>query len=83
MKAPLWRRGTLSIGMLALALIIGVPLYYIVINTFKTQADMVASPLGFPTAWSFENWAQVLTDPSIFRVFDFPLIKGDARTALQ
>ncbi|KNC18594.1 ABC transporter permease [Arthrobacter sp. RIT-PI-e] len=55
--------------MLALALIIGVPLYYIVINTFKTQADMVASPLGFPTEWSFENWTQVLTNPTIYQAF--------------
>ncbi|MBB1511110.1 carbohydrate ABC transporter permease [Tessaracoccus sp. MC1627] len=44
--------------MLALAGLIGVPLYYIVINTFKTQADMVNSPLGLPTQWYFGNYAE-------------------------
>lgn len=69
MKAPLWRRATLSVVMLALALIIAVPLYYILVNTFKTQAEMVSSPLGLPTQWSFANWAEVLGDLSIYQSF--------------
>lgn len=69
MKASLWRRATLSVVMLALALIIAVPLYYILVNTFKTQAEMVSSPLGLPTQWSFANWAEVLGDSSIYQSF--------------
>jgi raffinose/stachyose/melibiose transport system permease protein len=68
-KTSLWRRGVLSVVMLALGLIIAVPLYYIVVNTFKTQANMVSSPLGLPTEWSFANWAQVLGDASIYQSF--------------
>ncbi|GAA4731512.1 carbohydrate ABC transporter permease [Isoptericola chiayiensis] len=69
MTVPVWRRTLLSVGMVALALIIGVPLYYIVINTFKTQADMVSSPLGLPETWSFANWSATLGDPGIYQSF--------------
>ena len=36
--------------MIALAGLVGLPLYYIVVNTFKTQAEMTTSPLGLPPA---------------------------------
>lgn len=69
MKAPMWRRTLLSVVMIALACFIAIPLYYIVINTFKTQADMVASPLSPPTEWFFGNFTEVFSDPRIFRSF--------------
>ena len=47
-----------AIVMIALACLVGVPLYYIVINTFKTQADMVQSPLGLPSPWYFGNYTE-------------------------
>lgn len=83
MRAPLWRRTLLSVVMLALGLIIGIPLYYILINTFKTQADMVASPLGLPTEWSFGNWTQVLSNPSIYQAFGNTLYVTVLGVALQ
>lgn len=67
-KAP-WRRITLSIAMILLALFIAIPLYYIVVNTFKTQGDMVSSPLGIPTKPFLGNYAEVLTDPRIYKSF--------------
>ena len=69
MKTPMWRRALLSVVMIVLACFIAIPLYYIVINTFKTQADMVASPLAPPTEWFFGNFKEVLSDPRIFRSF--------------
>jgi raffinose/stachyose/melibiose transport system permease protein len=69
MKIPLWRRTTLSVVMIALALIMAVPLYYILVNTFKTQAEMVASPLALPQQWTFENWGSTLADPGIYQSF--------------
>ncbi len=38
------RRAALAVVMIALALVVALPLYYILVNTFKTQAEMVASP---------------------------------------
>ncbi|BDZ41408.1 ABC transporter permease [Paraoerskovia sediminicola] len=59
----------LSIGMIAAAILIGVPLYYILVNSFKTQADMVTSPLGLPQEWFFGNWQDTLTDAGMYRSF--------------
>ena len=33
-----------------------VPLWYIVINTFKTIPDMSSNPLGLPKQWTFDNY---------------------------
>jgi raffinose/stachyose/melibiose transport system permease protein len=68
MSRPL-RRTVLSIGMIAVALFVAIPLYYVVINTFKTQGGMVTSPLLPPTEPFFGNYAHVLTDPRIYRSF--------------
>ena len=53
------RRIVLSAVMLTLAALVGLPLYYIVVNTFKTQADMTTSPLALPAPWHFGNYAYV------------------------
>lgn len=45
-----------SIVMLAITLLCAVPLWYIVINTFKTINDMMTNPLGLPTTWTFTNY---------------------------
>ncbi len=69
MTRPLWRRIVLSTVMIALALFIAIPLYFVVINTFKTQAEMVASPLAPPGEWFFGNYQDVFSDPRIYRSF--------------
>ncbi|TWD83462.1 carbohydrate ABC transporter membrane protein 2 (CUT1 family) [Kribbella amoyensis] len=48
-----------SVVMLALAAVVGVPLYYIVVNTFKTQAEMTASPLALPTGIFLDNYRHI------------------------
>jgi ABC-type glycerol-3-phosphate transport system permease component len=63
------RRVLLSAVMIALAALVGVPLYYIVVNTFKTQADMTASPLGLPSAWHLGNYAEVFDRVPVLRSF--------------
>ena len=63
------RRIGLSVGMILLAALVAVPLYYIVVNTFKTQGEMVNSPLGLPRDVTFDNYAQVLSDPRIYVSF--------------
>lgn len=69
MTRPLWRRVLLSAGMILLACFIGIPLYYILVNTFKTQGDMVSSPLAPPTELYLGNFSEVLSDPRMYRSF--------------
>ncbi|MDP3952765.1 carbohydrate ABC transporter permease [Microbacterium sp.] len=69
MTAPLWRRGLLSVVMILLACFIAIPLYFVLINTFKTQAGMVASPLAPPGELFLGNYHEVLSDPRMYRSF--------------
>ncbi len=69
MTVPVWRRAALSVAMLLLACLIAVPLYYVVVNTFKTQGEMVASPLSLPTSPVLDNYREVLSDPRMYRSF--------------
>ncbi|WP_221586215.1 carbohydrate ABC transporter permease [Microbacterium sp. G2-8] len=69
MREKTWRIALRTIGMFALALVIAIPLYYILVNTFKTQGDMVSDPLGLPVDWTLENWSAALVDVSIYRSF--------------
>ncbi|GIE97665.1 ABC transporter permease [Paractinoplanes rishiriensis] len=55
--------------MLTLAAVVGLPLYYIVVNTFKTMADMTASPLGLPGEWYFGNYAEVFDRVPVLESF--------------
>ncbi len=51
----------LSIVMLTVAVVVGLPLYYIVVNTFKTQEQMVTAPLSLPSTPFLGNYVDVLT----------------------
>lgn len=63
------RRTALSVVMIGLALLVALPLYYIVVNTFKTQAEMVASPIALPGSLNLENYAEVFRDVPLVRSF--------------
>ena len=56
-----------SIVMIAIALLCAVPLWYIIINTFKTIPDMNANPLGLPAQWTFENYIDAFATVPIVR----------------
>ena len=49
-----------AVIMIPVALIVALPLYYIVVNTFKTQAEMASSPFALPTQLFLDNYATVL-----------------------
>jgi raffinose/stachyose/melibiose transport system permease protein len=68
-RRPLWRRVALSVMMLALAAVIAIPLYYVVVNTFKTQGEMVAAPLMPPSEPYLGNYRDVLGDPRMYVSF--------------
>jgi raffinose/stachyose/melibiose transport system permease protein len=48
-----------AVIMIPVALIVALPLYYIVVNTFKTQAEMSRSPFALPTQLFLDNYARV------------------------
>ena len=56
-------------AMIPLACLVGMPLYYVLVNTFKTQPEMAASPLSLPSAPTLENYRGVLTDVPLAQSF--------------
>jgi len=53
-------RGVLtSIAMIPVACRVGLPFYYILVNTLKTQQQVATSPLDPPSGWHIENYASV------------------------
>lgn len=55
--------------MVPLACLVGVPFYYIVVNTFKTQGQMAANPFGLPTSPTFQNYVEVFEGTNVLRAF--------------
>lgn len=56
-----------SLMVLAIALICAVPLWYILINTFKTVPDMATNPLGLPREWTLRNYSRAFATVPIVR----------------
>ncbi|HUR08652.1 MAG TPA: carbohydrate ABC transporter permease, partial [Nonomuraea sp.] len=59
----------LSLAMILAAAVVGVPFYYIVVNTFKTQAETSASPLAPPTSLYLDNYVRVFESTPILQAF--------------
>lgn len=60
---------TLSVVLISLAVAVAIPLYYIVVSTFKTQSEMAKSPLGLPSSLSFDNYVAVVEKTPVFQSF--------------
>jgi len=58
-----------QIPMVILALIILLPLYFLVVNSLKTNAEFAASPLAFPTTVTFGAYKKALQGQGIGRLF--------------
>lgn len=58
-----------TVVMIALALVMAVPLYYIVVNTLKTSQEMAVSPLGPPSELTIANYAKVLGRTPVLQAF--------------
>ena len=61
--------GILSATMLILAGIVGLPFYYIVVNTLKTQQETGNSPLGLPSSFFLANYLAVFQSIPIVQNF--------------
>lgn len=65
------RRGAVltSIIMLTLAALVGLPFYYIVVNTLKTQRETAMAPLALPSGLFLDNYATVFQTVPILQSF--------------
>ncbi|MGP3917932.1 carbohydrate ABC transporter permease [Nonomuraea sp. 10N515B] len=59
----------LSLAMILAAAVVGVPFYYIVVNTFKTRQETSAAPLAPPTSLYLDNYVRVLEGTPILQSF--------------
>lgn len=48
------------LGLIVISAIVFLPIYYLIVTTFKTPAEAAASPLGLPKSLSFANYAKAL-----------------------
>jgi len=58
-----------SVILIPLACLVALPFYYIVVNTLKTQAETLNSPLGLPTTLDFSNYVRVFESTRIVSAF--------------
>lgn len=72
-----------SVVVVALALVCAVPLYVVVINTFKTNGEMMADPFGIPQAFTFDNYIQAFSNLPIVTAFVNTLIVTVAGVGLM
>ncbi len=63
-----------SIVMIPIGIVVGLPFYYILVNTFKTQAETAAAPLALPTEWRLDTYQRVLEGQPIAQVFTNTLV---------
>ena len=56
----------IEIVMIGLAAVMAIPVYYLIVTTFKTPAEAVAHPMGFPARISFDAYAQA------WKAMDYP-----------
>ncbi len=64
----------LSITMLLLAAVVGLPFYYIVVNTLKTQQETGNAPLALPSRLFLDNYLAVFQTIPIAQ--NFPPIRS-------
>ncbi|MGG5461154.1 carbohydrate ABC transporter permease [Clostridium sp. B9] len=61
----------LEVAMILLAMIWFTPIYYLLVTTFKSPKEATANPLGLPSVWVFENYAEA------WKKMEFPRALGN------
>lgn len=72
-----------TIVVWTIALICAVPLYYVVISSFKTPIDMIKHPLQLPTQWLWNNYIDAFADETIIQAFINTIIVTAVAVILQ
>lgn len=68
-----------QIVCILLSLIVLVPCYMVVINSFKTRAESARMSLSFPEVWQFSNYLEVIEKANLFQgLFNSLLYAGVA-----
>lgn len=60
-KNKLFKKTVYALFLIIIFLIMVIPIYYLLVTTFKTPAEAVKSPLGLPTDFTFENYAKAIS----------------------
>lgn len=63
-----------GIFLIAISLIMIIPIYYLLVTTFKSPAEAAASPLGFPVKFTFDNYAKAIEAMNYGQAFKNNLI---------
>lgn len=58
-----------EIVMLLICAVFVIPIYYLVVSTFKTQVEIIESPLGLPSSLNLANYARALEGLDFFGHF--------------
>jgi raffinose/stachyose/melibiose transport system permease protein len=74
-------KSTLTVGraikvlvLTTVVLIIGAPVYVVIVSTFKTNAELFENPSGLPASWSFANYSRLFVESNITQNFANSLI---------
>lgn len=60
MGKKILKKAGYGIFLIAISLIMIIPIYYLLVTTFKSPAEAAASPLGFPVKFTFDNYAKAI-----------------------
>jgi raffinose/stachyose/melibiose transport system permease protein len=72
-----------SVIMIPLACLVGLPLYYILVNTFKSQQEMSTAPLALPQQWLLDNYTNVFGTVPLLQSFGNTLFVTAASIAVM
>ncbi|MFT3887560.1 MAG: carbohydrate ABC transporter permease [Arachnia sp.] len=80
-----WVRGILKGIMGAIFIVASLfPLAWMVIAGFKTKTEVIQTPFQFfPEVWKWENYAQILADPTFLRTMGWTLLGALLFTTLS
>ena len=67
-------RWTRTVVVLAIALVAAIPLYYVVVSSFKSTVDMALFPLGLPKSWNFGNYIEAFQGGDMATAFRNSLV---------
>lgn len=59
-KKKLIKKPIFLLGLLFISTVVFLPIYYLIVTTFKTPAEAAANPLGLPTSLNFSNYINAL-----------------------
>lgn len=63
-----------EIAMVLLAVAFVIPIYYLVVSTFKGQKEIMESPLAFPASFTLENYGRALESMNFWQNFGNSLL---------